>query len=480
MREYLHFFVNGKEQKISGSEAFQPLSNFLRCQMAITGTKVVCEEGDCGACTVLVGKLKNGKIEYKPVNSCIQFLYQLDLTHIISIEGLKNKQELNPVQEAMVQCHGTQCGFCTPGFVVAMCDYFDKNKQPCTQGIKDCLTGNLCRCTGYEPIIKAGLNVDVNALIPLSDLYPPAEMTKTFEAGRKESVQIDAPEGKVFLPASIADAAKFKASNADTVIIAGGTDICVLMNKRAYAPKTIMSFCNIDGMSEIKIADNKIQVGATVTLSELETFVREKIPAFFDILWVFGSPQIRNAGTLAGNIANASPIADTPPFLFVMDAVLNLHGKNGTRQVRINDFYKGYKKFDLNSDEFISSIEIPLPIAGEQIKLYKISRRKHLDISTNTAAFKLKLNADKIEDIAIAYGGVAAVVLRMPKTEAFLKGKALSLSTFQKAGEIACTEITPISDVRGSKDFRLQLAKNMLSKLYYELSEEGRVPACQP
>ena len=478
MRDYLHLFVNGKEHKIAGSEAFQPLSTFLRWGLGATGTKIVCEEGDCGACTVLVGKLKDGKIDYQPINSCIQLLYQADLSHIITVEGLKQNGHLNPVQEAMVECHGTQCGFCTPGFVVAMCEYFDRSKSPCAQGIKDSVTGNLCRCTGYEPIIKAGLNVDLNGIVPLSEIYPPAEMNKVFASAAKESVLIKTDDKTVFLPATLSDASKFKAENTEAIIIAGGTDVCVVMNKRAYSPKVVMSFGNIAGMHDINIEDGKIKVGATATLSALEAFVKERVPEFFDLLWVFGSPQIRNAGTLAGNIANASPIADTPPFLFVMDAAINLASAKGTRQVRINDFYKGYKKFDMQADEFISSVEIPLPVKGEMVRLYKVSRRKHLDISTNTAAFKFKLSGNKIEDIAIAYGGVAAVILRLPKTEEFLKGKQLELDIFHKAAEIAISEITPISDVRGSREFRLQLAKNLLSKLFYEITE-GRIAACQ-
>lgn len=478
MRDYLHLFVNGQEHKVSGGEAFQPLSSFLRWGLGKTGTKIVCEEGDCGACTVLVGKLNDGKIEYLPINSCIQLLYQADLSHIITVEGLKQNGHLNPVQEAMVECHGTQCGFCTPGFVVAMCEYFDRSKSPCAQGIKDSVTGNLCRCTGYEPIIKAGLNVDLTGIVPLSEIYPPAEMAKIFADKRKESVLIKAEGKTVFLPATLADASKFKSENQDAIIIAGGTDVCVVMNKRAYSPNAVMNFSNIEGLSEIKVSEGKIHVGATATLAKLESFVKDKVPEFFDLLWVFGSPQIRNAGTLAGNIANASPIADTPPFLFVMDAVINLVSAKGSRQVRINEFYKGYKKFDMNPDEFISSIEIPLPAKGEMVRLYKVSRRKHLDISTNTAAFKFKLNSNKIEDIAIAYGGVAAVILRLPKTEEYLKGKQIDLDVFHKAADIAVSEITPISDVRGSRDFRLQLAKNLLSKLYYEITE-GRIAACQ-
>lgn len=474
MRDYLHFFVNGEECRVSGADAFQPLSSYLRYQRGITGTKIVCEEGDCGACTVLIGRAVNGKIEYKSINSCIQYLYQVDRTHIITVEGLSQNDELNPVQESMVKCHGAQCGFCTPGFIVAMCSYFDEKKAPDLQGIKDCTTGNLCRCTGYEPILKSAMEVDVNSIIPLAQMYPPSEMIKCFEKAALDSVNLEAEEQAVYIPASIEDAVKYKAENPEAVIISGGTDVCVNMNKRAFAPAKLMSLGNIGGMNEITRSNGMLTVGSKVTLSELEEYFRDKVPEFHNILWVFGSPQIRNAGTLAGNIANASPIADTPPFLFIMDAVLEICGSKGSRQVRINDFYKGYKKMDMSSDEFIKAIAIPLPQKDEIVKFYKVSRRKHLDISTNTAAFKLKLSGDKIAEVAIAYGGVAPVILRLPKTEEFLKGKTLSLETMNKAADIAVNEISPISDVRGSQAFRLQLARNLLLKLYYELAD-GRV-----
>lgn len=478
MRDHLVFFVNGKLCKVSGDKAFQPLSSYLRQDLGITGTKIVCEEGDCGACTTLIGKLdKSDKLSYQALNSCIQYLFQVDLSHIITVEGLKNEGELNPVQEAMVSCQGAQCGFCTPGFVVAMCKFFDEKRQASEQDIKDCLTGNLCRCTGYEPIIRAGLSVDLESIVPLAELYPPQEMIETFQRLRREAVEIKSTEQSVYIPRTVNEASEYKAANPDAAIISGGTDLCVIMNKRGYAPGSLLSFCNLEGLDEICCTNGIVKVGARVSLSELEEFFKARVPEFHQILWVFGSPQIRNAGTLAGNIANASPIADTPPFLFVMDALLELRGKSGTRQVRINDFYKGYKSFDMAKDEFIVSVAIPLPARDEIIKLYKVSRRKHLDISTNTAAFRLRLNAGLIEDIAIAYGGVAPVVLRLPKAETYLKGKKFILEHLQEAAEIALGEISPISDVRGSKEFRLELARNLFLKLYYDV-EEGRVAAC--
>jgi len=479
MRDYLHFFVNGQECLVRGADAFQPLSSYLRHKLGMTGTKVVCEEGDCGACTILEGRLKLGKLEYKAINSCIHYVYQADLSHIITVEGLENQGELNAVQESMVACHGAQCGFCTPGFIVALSGYFDQTTEINPPGIKNCVTGNLCRCTGYEPIIKAAMNVDRPSLVPLSQMYPPDKMICAFESELKESASISWNERSVFIPSSLEEAARFKAENPQAVIITGGTDVCVNMNKRAFAPKKLISFANLPGLDDISVSNGMMTVGARVTMSQLKDYVRTTVSEFHNILWLFGSPQIRNAATLAGNIANASPIGDTAPFLFIMDAVLELQGKKGIRQVRINEFYKGYKQLDLNPDEFILSIAIPLPEKDEIIKLYKVSRRKHLDISTNTAAFRLSLKKDIITNIAISYGGVAPVILRLPKTEAFLTGKAFTLEAMREAGEIALTEISPIDDVRGSRAFRNQLARNLMLKLYYDI-QEGRVAVCQP
>ncbi|MBY0358691.1 MAG: FAD binding domain-containing protein [Candidatus Obscuribacterales bacterium] len=477
MRDYLLFYVNGKEYRVSGQDAFQPLSSFLRYKLDATGTKVVCEEGDCGACTILSGRIKDGELQYKPVNSCIQYLYQLDLAHIVTVEGLTPKGELNPVQQAMVNCHGAQCGYCTPGFIVAMCGLFDKQKKASECQIKDALIGNLCRCTGYDSIIKAGLAVEVDKVLSLKQLYPSQAILSQFAAHKKESVCIKAEGKTVFLPSSIKDAISFKAENKEAVIVSGGTDMCVNMNKRAYDPQTIISFCNIEGLSEIKIEKNILAVGSRITLSELEEFIKDRLPEFHHLLWLFGSPQIRHAGTLAGNIANASPIADTPPFLFVMEAQLELSGSSGTRTVPINQFYLGYKKLDLKADEIITRILIPLPEKQEIIRLYKVSKRKNLDISTNTAAIRATIKNGKTEKIAIAYGGVGPVVFRLPKTEAYLTGKELSLPNLVEAGEIAVSEITPISDVRGSKEFRNLLAKNILLKFFYD-TDEAREAAC--
>lgn len=481
MRDYILLYINGREHRVSGEKVFAPVTDYLRYDLGLCGTKVVCAEGDCGACTVLMGRLQGADLEYKPINSCIQYVFQLDCSHLITVEGLKHNAQLNPVQEAMVECHGAQCGFCTPGFVVAMCSMFDDGKPKTACQIKDGLTGNLCRCTGYEAIVKAGLEVDLSAWKPVSEQYPADGMVSAFKSHLQESISIKWDGKELFVPSDLKSACAFKSKNPSTVIVTGGTDVAVNMNKRGLVPDFVMSTSNLSGLSEIvsrKDGERTVlEVGGRVTLKALEDYVSELSPDLRYIMWVFGSPQIRYAGTLAGNIANASPIADTPPLLFTMDAEIEVTGVNGVRKIKMTDFYLGYKKLALQSDELITKIHLPLPVKDEIVRFYKVSRRQHLDISAFTAAIRLKVNKGKIETAAVTYGGVAAVVMRLPKVEEFLIGKEFSLETCRAAGKLARSEVAPISDVRGSRDYRLALAENVFSKFYYETAERELV--CQ-
>jgi xanthine dehydrogenase small subunit len=481
MRDYILLYINGREHKVSGEKAFVPVTDYLRYDLAMCGTKVVCAEGDCGACTVMLGRLEAEDLVYKPINSCIQYVFQLDCSHLVTVEGLKLNGELNPVQEAMVECHGAQCGFCTPGFVVAMCSMFDDGKAKSACQIKDGLTGNLCRCTGYEAIIKAGLEVDLSAWTPVAKQYPSSEIVKSFKAHLKESISIKFDGKELFVPASLKEACEFRSKNPSTVIVTGGTDVAVNMNKRGLVPDFVMATSNLPGLAEIvsrKDGERTVlEVGARVTLKALEDYIGELSEEFKYIMWVFGSPQIRHAGTLAGNVANASPIADTPPFLFTMDAEIEAAGVHGVRKIKMTEFYLGYKKLALQSDELITKIHVPLPLKSEIVRLFKVSRRQHLDISAFTAAIRLKVERGKIETAAVTYGGVAAVVMRMPKVEQFLIGREFSLETCREAGKLARSEISPLSDVRGSSDYRLALAENIFSKFYHETAERELV--CQ-
>lgn len=477
MRNFVLLYINGQPCRITGETAFLSLANYLRYERQATGTKIVCEEGDCGACSILLGRVENGQLVYQPVNSCIQFLYQLDCTHIITVEGLRLDGRLNPVQEAMVDEHGAQCGYCTPGFVVTMCSLLDQKSAPAScQELKDGLTGNLCRCTGYEPILRAGMSVDIPRIQPLHALYPPEPIVREFEAHLQDEVRIEAGERLFVCPASIESAVAFKASHPGTVVVSGGTDVGVICNKRGVEPPVLMSTSHLPELGMIASQTDEdgrevLTVGARVTLSALEHFMKDRVPELYKILNVFGAPQIKNAGTLAGNIANGSPIGDSLPFLMVMDAEVELAGTLGSRFVPMNRLYKGYRTLDMQPDELITHIRIPLPKAHETLKLYKVSKRKHLDISAFTAAILLTTDGDTIQTARLTYGGVGPVVLRLPQTEAFLVGKPVTEATFREAGKIARQEVTPISDVRGSQAFRLQLAENILMKFYLEWTE---------
>ena len=385
-------FVNGKEHRVRGESAFLPLSDYLRYELGACGTKVVCAEGDCGACSVLIGRKAGDRLQYKAVNGCIQYMFQLDCSHVVTVEGLADSGDLNPIQQSMVDCHGAQCGYCTPGFVVALCGLFEECPQPTRAEIKEALSGNLCRCTGYESIIKAGLCTKVSEYTAFNDKYDPAPMLAAFKKHATEPMRVESKNRVVFNPLEVNSAVQFKRSHEGSVIIAGGTDVCVNMNKRGLEPQFIMSTANLSGLDELKIADGNIVVGATVNLRELEKFVRQLIPEFYKILFIFGSPQIREAGTLAGNIGNGSPIADSLPFLFIMEAEVEVLGVHGQRRIPIRSLYKGYKKLDMSSDELITRVFIPIPAQEDLLKLYKVSRREHLDISTFAAAIRLSLS----------------------------------------------------------------------------------------
>ncbi|HEV7767306.1 MAG TPA: FAD binding domain-containing protein [Thermoanaerobaculia bacterium] len=458
MRDHVLVHVNGIPHRIGGARAFQTLSRFLREDQRATGTKIVCEEGDCGACTVLIGRRENDGLVYRAVNSCIQFVFQLDCAHVVTVEGLTRGGELTPLQQAMVRCHGAQCGYCTPGFVMAMAAMCEENATDARRA----LTGNLCRCTGYESIINAARETVDQPKI--EQLYSSAPILEAIAQVEHDPVAFDNFAKPVDLDSAIA----FKRDHPDTVIVQGATDFGVWRTKRNFTPAAVLSLDGVDGLSDITVEGDTLIAGGRVSLARFESAIRELVPSMSEIMDRFGSPQIKNAGTLAGNIANASPIADTLPFLFVTHASLELTGSNGARMVPIRDFYLGYKKLDLRPDEIITRIHIPLPRDGETLRLYKISKRSHLDISTFTAAMLMRRTDGRVDSMRIAYGGVGPVVLRLGKTEEFLAGQPFKLDTFAAAGEIARDEIAPISDVRGSREFRLQLAENILSRFYYD------------
>ncbi|MBA3481432.1 MAG: FAD binding domain-containing protein, partial [Pirellulales bacterium] len=378
MRDHLVLCINGARHTVRGRDAFLSLSDFLRLRLGLIGTKIVCSEGDCGACTVLVGrptkrKAESGKlneadaspnayafriqhsvfsISYLPVDSCIQFLFQLDCTHVVTVEGLRPDGQLNSVQQAMIDCHGSQCGFCTPGFVMAMTGLREELDELDAECLRTGLTGNLCRCTGYTPIIESGLQCNGAEHERLNDLYPPMPMVADFERLRAEPITLNAEWfGEPHIaacPTTLAGALDFLAEHPTATIVAGATDIGVRVNKSGRIPPALLDLNRIPDLDDVRLENNTLIAGARASWTSLLTACGLALPEFTSILSTFGAPQIRHVGTLGGNIANASPIADSLPFLYVMEATLTLarsaSAGRSTREVNINDFYLGYKK----------------------------------------------------------------------------------------------------------------------------------------
>ena len=470
MRESILLFVNGREHRVTGQDAFRTLSDFLRNRLSLCGTKIVCSEGDCGSCSTLCGRLNDDgdAFEYDSIDSCIRFVFQLDGCHIVTVEGLAREDELHPVQQAMVNCHGSQCGFCTPGFVMSMAGILEQTDSPTEADWRYGLTGNLCRCTGYSPILEAGNQLAGCAAQKLNDRYPPAEMIRAIGDASDSSVRVQSDEASVCCANSLKEAVEFLAENPDAEIVAGATETGVRFNKGICNATNWLDLNRIKELEGVSVDGDQLVIGARATWTDLELTTRTTAQPFHDIVEVFGSPQIRNVATIGGNIINASPIADSLPFLVACDATLTLVSSAEERSVPINDFFQGYKQIDLKPGELLAEIRLDLPPEDRLLRLYKVSRRRDMDISTFTGAIWMDVDGHKIKDAGISYGAVGPTVLRLKQTESFLRGKPFSLETMQAAGDVAVDEITPISDVRGEQDFRLQLARNVLQKFFHE------------
>jgi xanthine dehydrogenase small subunit len=479
MLDHVLVYVNGRRHEVRGRGVFLSLSDFLRRAEGLVGTKIVCSEGDCGACTVLIGRAAadGSRLVYRPVDSCIQFMFQLDGTHVVTVEGIGGEESPSAVQQAMIECHGSQCGFCTPGFVVAMTGILEERDELNETNMRCGLTGNLCRCTGYTSIIEAGCKMNLSSHERMAMRYPADAMISEFRQRRDESIEVRAEwESRLHVcgaPAKLHDALSFLAEHPDATIVAGATDVGVRINKTMTVPGTILDLNRVAELDGVAVENGELVLGSRASWTALEQVCEARVPELYKIISVFGAPQIRHVGTIGGNIANASPIADSLPFLFVMDAVLELRSVDGVRSVPITEFYKGYKKLDMRPGELITRVRVPLPRDGELLRLYKVSRRRDLDIASFTAAIRMRLDGDTISEAAIALGAVGPTVIRARKTEEFLRGRALDEETMQQAGEVAISEITPISDVRGAADYRYQLTRNVLMKFYYQTQADA-------
>ena len=474
--------INDQLITIEGDKAFMPLGHFLRNEEMLTGTKIVCAEGDCGACTVLLANEvgADGKLTFKSVNSCILPLYLINGAQVVTVEGIGKQVgmniELHEVQEKMIDCNGAQCGYCTPGFICAMAGMAEKfkseNKVITEKNTKNYLTGNLCRCTGYQPIVDAMMSVDLDKTELLKDRYHSAEWLEEMKTIKSTSVEMKFFEKSIFLPTTVAEALDAKSSDNDIRLVAGSTDLGVVVNKGKISTPKTMALYHIEELRKISHDDKFITVGATVTLTEFEEYIEFHFPEMAKLLHIFASPQIKNQATLIGNVVNASPIADTIPFLVVSDAIVELQSTNGVRDIVLKDFYIGYKKLDIDPSEIVTRIKIPVLLQSEITKLYKVSMRKDLDISAVTFAGRVALDGLKMTSVRLALGGVAATVGRLTDIEDQLTGQDFSEKIFIEAAETLNQYIKPLSDLRASSEYRMLVSKNYFKKFAKEISLE--------
>ncbi len=466
-RKHIYLTVNGEIIELGGKEAIAPLSDTLRYYLGKTGTKVVCAEGDCGACTVMLARAREGV--YRSINACIYPTFLADGCHLVTVEGLAKNSELHEVQQSMMRNFGGQCGFCTPGFVMSLVNLYEHKTAPKEQNVKNYLTGNLCRCTGYQPIVQAALDINAKKMKSLGEMYPLKKETETLISKTAQPILIEIEEREFFAPVTLQQAVEYKNRRPHARIFSGATDLGVQINKGKFIGEQRMSLHLLEELNEIKVNNSVVGVGARVTLEKLQTVMAAHVPQFADFLNIFASPQIKNSATLVGNLANGSPIADTTPFLLAMDAHVSLLGPSGQRVLPITQFFKGYKSLDMAENEFITHISWPLVLDKKtKIGLYKVSQRRDLDISCVNACFVFRINSGVIEDARIALGGVAAVPLRLGAIEKSLLGHVVSKDLIAKTNTQITDAIQPLSDARGSADFRKSVTQELFQKFAME------------
>ena len=506
----IEFYLNGEHQKLESADPNLSILDWLRINRRLTGTKEGCASGDCGACTVALGTpdpTQSGQLRYDSVNSCIALLGSLHGKHLVTVDALR-QEPAHPVQKAMVECHGAQCGFCTPGIIMSLFTLHTEcaeTGQPADDlAVLEALSGNLCRCTGYRPIVdaarqacvqtwEAGKNGDAvlsrgaalsGSASPAPLLNGPAwlqspEMISALVKAQSEAASLEDGLGHQYeAPRSLEALRELRAQYPDARLLGGGTDLVLEITQQLRDLERIVA---LDGVPELLLAeerDNGLYLGAAVTYRAAFELLTQRWPHFGPMLERLGSRQIRNRGTVGGNIGNASPIGDMPPALIALGAELELDSVDGIRRLPLGDFFHDYKKTDLRPNEFIRGVWIPSPASDEQLLIYKVSKRMDDDISAVLGAFWLKLDGEQVVDCRLAFGGMAATPKRARKAEAALRGQPWNTASTTAAIAALENEFEPMTDVRGSAAYRLQVAGNLLRRALLESTSDA--PSRQP
>ena len=479
----IRFLLDDRVHEVANAAPTTTVLNYLREDLQRTGAKEGCAEGDCGACTVVVAESVGKQVRFRAVNSCIQFLPTLNGKALYTVESLEKlgNNGLHPVQQAMVDCHGSQCGFCTPGFVMSLFALYRNNARPTRAEIDDALSGNLCRCTGYRPIISAaGRMYDYG-----QDLLDEAELERRLEEIRPDvSLELhdrddsrpgaaenpgSGVRGRFFAPEGLSELAELFVRHPDATILAGGTDVGLWVTKAYRELPVIIYLGRVGELDYINETEARLEVGAATSLTDAFAALEKRYPELYEIMRRFASPPIRNAATLCGNIANGSPIGDTIPALISLGAGLVLRRGGSTRLLPLDEFYLDYRKTALQPSEFVQAVRIPLAQGtGGHFRSYKIAKRYDQDISSVCGAYWVQLDAGAVADARICYGGMAAVPQRASYCEAALRGRPWNEATVDTAVEALSEDYQPLTDMRASNAYRRRVAGNLLKRFYLE------------
>ncbi len=460
-------FLYGQELvTLDDTEADTTVLEWLRLVARQTGTKEGCASGDCGACTVVVASLdaSNKTLIYQSINSCIAFVGSLHGKQLISVEQLSEQGAVHPVQKAMVDCHGSQCGFCTPGFVMSMFAHFhsDATHRADPQQIEHALAGNLCRCTGYRPIKEAMQE----ALRSDSDQYHVGEAAVIAQLTRLQ--QTKATDPNFLIPESLDELLAIQNSHPDARLLAGGTDLALEVTQLHQPINQLIQLTSIAELNEVSHDGDQLTIGAAVSLGTILAILAPLLPGATQMLQRFGSTQIRNQATMGGNIGNASPIGDLPPLLLALDAQLELFGKEGERSLPIQDFYLDYKKTALKQNEIIKAVRFRVPSKHTRCAVYKVSKRIDDDISAVCLAALVQVKDDIVSDIRLAYGGMAATPKRAVRAEQVAIGKRWNEETIDDIKTSLSDDFSPLSDARASAEYRASIAANLITRFFLE------------
>jgi len=476
-RTTVQFILNGQDIELGAISPRLTLLDWLRLDRRLTGSKEGCAEGDCGACTVLVGRLTMGRLIYETVNSCIRFMGSLHGTHVVTIEHLKGEDGLlHPVQQAMVDCHGSQCGFCTPGFVMSLYGLWLTDSNPSRQRIEQALQGNLCRCTGYEPIVKAAEKV---AALRPSTVFDPIESTrhavteKLRAIARGPCVHIAHQGDDLYVPSSVGQVAELLALYPHATLVAGSTDVGLWVTKQMRPINPVIFIGGLQDLQQMSEDAEGTTIGAGATYSQALAALAKSHPTLGKLIPRIGGEQVRNMGTIGGNIANGSPIGDMPPALIALGTTILLMSRETKRTVLLEDYFIDYGKQDRQRHEFVETIHVPKLPQDACFSVYKITKRRDEDITAVLGAFFLRLDGNNaVKEIRLAYGGMAGIPKRATTVENALLGRAWTEANVKAAAAMLDQDFSPLSDWRATAEYRLLAARNLLTRFYLESQGE--------